>query len=218
MFCTRFLPILCLITPCAVSIADELDTPPTIDDLIEERYSICTAENSSRVWNFALKGFTQDSPLLKKGVPHVVEILGEPLGSERNKTGFWDVDVYVFRRILTFEGVKIVTYDFINQGSEVDLDTADVEDGRTIYQMVVDGQHHSFAFGLRIGSTREQVENALHLPCGSVAKSGRLATRQFASYNYLASDPDSALEYAVTIHFDNADKVRSVVWSYEGRH
>lgn len=218
MVYSRFLIFFCIVALGEVAIADELDSPPTIDEIIEERHSVCTADNASRVWKFALNGFAQDTPLLRNGVPHALNILGEPFDSERNETGFWDIDVYLFRRTLTFDGVKIVTYDFIDQGSGVDLDTAVVEDGKTIYQMDINGRHLSFAFGLRIGSTREQVESELRLPCGPVAKSGRLATRQLASYDYLASDPDSALAYAVTFHFDNADKTSSVVWSYQGLH
>ena len=218
MVCGRILIFFCLASLGEAAIADELDTPPTIDEIIQERHSVCAADNASRVWEFALNGFAEDSSLLRKGVPHALEILGEPSSSVRDETGVWDIDVYVVRRTLTFEGVKIRTLDSIDQGLGVDLATAEVEDGKAIYWMVVDGQHLSFAFGVRIGSTREQVEKALGLPCWRVAMSGRLATRQLASYDYLASDPDSSTEYAVTFHFDNANKTSSVVWDRQPWH
>lgn len=218
MVCSRILVLFYLVALGRMAIADELDSPPTFDDILEERHSICTADNASRVWEFATHGFAEHSSVLIKGVPHALKILGEPKSSVREETGVWDIDVYVIRRTLSFEGVKIVTYDFINQGLGIDLAAAKVEDGKAIQQMVVDGQHLLFTFGLRIGSTREQVEQALGLPCWPVAQSGRLAVRQLASYVYLASNPDSAPEYTVTFHFDDADTISSVDWELQSRH
>lgn len=218
MVYSRILIFFCLAALSEGAIADVLDTPPTIDQFIQERHSVCTAGNASRVWEFALNGFAENSSLLRKGVPHAIEILGEPIGSVRDEPGGWDTDVYMIRRILTFEGVKIVTYDFIHQDFDVDLDTAKVEDGKVIYRMIVDGQHLLLTFGLRVGSTREQVEQALGLPCWPVAQSGRLAVRQLASYIYLASDPDSAPVYTITFHFDDADTISSVDWDLQSRH
>lgn len=108
----RNLVFFCLVALSEVVMADELDSPPTIYDIIEERYSVCTAHNAPRVWEFALNGFVENSSLLRKGVPYAVEILGEPISSVRDETGSWDIDVYMIRRTLTFEGVEIVTYDF----------------------------------------------------------------------------------------------------------
>ena len=218
MVCGRILFFFCLASLGEAAIADELDTPPTIDEIIQERHSVCAADNASRVWEFALNGFAEDSSLLRKGVPHALEILGDPISSVRDETGGWDIDVYVIRRTLTFEGVRVVTYDVINQGFDVDPDTAKAEDGKVIYRMVIDSQHLLLTFGLRVGSTREQVEQALGLPCWPVAQSGRLAVRQLASYVYLASDPDTAPEYTVTIHFDDADTISSVDWDLQSRH
>ena len=206
------LTFLCLIAFGEAALGDQLDNFPTIDEIIDDRHSACTAENASQVWEFTLHGFSKNSSLLSDGVPKAMEILGEPISSERDEKGGWDIDVYVINRTISFEGVKIVTQDYMNQGFEVDLETAEFEDGTDIHKMVVDGQQLQLMFGIRIGSTRAQVEEALKLPCWPVAHSGRLAVRQLSSYEYLTSDPSSSAEYSVAFKFDDADTVKSVVW------
>lgn len=218
MICCRPFVFLCLVALGEVAMADRLDAPPTIDEFIEERFQACNAESAPRVWEFALSGLVEDSSFLRGGVPRALEVLGEPISSVRDETGGWDTDVYMIRRTLIFDGVRIVSFDYIDQGLDVDLKAAEVQEGKAIYEMVVDGPQYSFAFGLRIGSTREQVEEAIALPCWPVAESGRLEVRQLASYLYLASDPDTGVEYTVTFHFDDSEKLSSVVWELQPRH
>jgi hypothetical protein len=212
------LTFLCLIAFGEAAFADQLDNSPTIDEIIDDRYAACTAENASQVWEFTLHGFSKNSSLLSEGVPKAMDILGKPISSERDEKGGWDIDVYVINRAISFEGVKIVTQDYMDQGFDVDLETAEFKDGTVIHKMVVDGKQLQLMFGIRIGSTREQVEDALELPCWPVAHSGRLAVRQLSSYEYLTSDPNSSAEYSVAFEFDDADTVKSVVWERQPWH
>lgn len=190
---------------------------PVDQEKVRERRAACAADNGLRVWQFAVDGFASGSSMLRKGVPYAIETLGEPVRDERDTTGYWDIDVYEIPRTLHFTGVKIVTHDYINEGLDVDLDTATIDEGVAIFEMFVDGGNFRFAFGLRLGSSREEVERSLGLPCWAVANSGRRATRDQSSYSFVASDPSTGSEYSVTVNFVD-DKVDSVLWSLQPWH
>ncbi len=71
--------------------------------------------------------------MLSKGVPYIVESLGEPLREEQGD-GFWDIDVYEIPRTLYFPGVTVVTRDYVDDAVNFDLEAAQVRTGNGIYE------------------------------------------------------------------------------------
>ena len=190
---------------------------PPDPETVRQRYAVCSVDYRTRWQTFIADGFSSGSSMLSKGVPFVVEKLGEPQRIERDE-GCWDIDIYEIPRTLYFPGVTIVTHDYIDAGFDIDLKTAPVETGTGIYQMLVDRGDFQFAFGLTLDSSRADVEEALGLPCSAVARSGRPAARKLAAYSYGISNPAGGRNYSVTISFDRADNVDSVSWSLSAWH
>lgn len=151
--------------------------------------------------------------MLSKGVPYVVETLGEPL-SEEQDDGFWDIDIYEIPRTLYFPGVTIVTRDFVDDAVNFDLETANVKTGNGIYEMLVTSGDFEFAYGLTLDSSREDVEAALGLPCYAVASLGRTAVRSSNEYSYADTSTDQRARYSVTFKFDGTGRVGSAHWYY----
>ena len=181
-------------------------------ETVRQRRKACHVEYHSQRSTFIADGFSSGSSMLSKGVPFVIEELGEPLHVERG-SGAWDLDFYTIPRTLYFPGVTIKTYDYIDADFDVDLDNEPVETRIYIDEMLVDSGNFQFALGLTLGSNRVDVEKALGLPCSAVAYSGRPAARKLASYSIGTSDPNDRANYSVTISFDRADNVESVRWS-----
>ena len=147
--------------------------------------------------------------MLSKGVPYVVESLGEPLREEQAE-GFWDIDVFEIPRTLYFAGVTVVTRDFVDDAVNFDLETAEIKTGNWIYEMLVESGDFQFGYGLTLDSSREDVEASFGLPCGTVARLGRTAARSLRQYGY-----DGRERYSITFNFDDDDRVDSVHWYYD---
>ena len=186
---------------------------PPNPETVRQRDVACRAENVSRSWVFISDGFEAGSSMLSKGVPYVVETLGEPL-SEEQDDGFWDIDIYEIPRTLFFPGVTVVTRDYVDDAVNFDLETAKVKTGNGIYEMLVTSGDFEFAYGLTLDSSREDVEAALGLPCYAVARLGRTAVRSNKEYSYADTSTDQRARYSVTFNFDDNGRVGSVHWYY----
>ena len=90
-----------------------------------------------------------------------------------------------------------------------------VRTGNAIYEMIVESGDFQFAYGLTLDSSREDVEAALGLPCGSVAYLGRTAVRRRNDYGYTDTSNHQRARYSVTFNFDGDGRVGSVHWYYE---
>jgi hypothetical protein len=183
---------------------------PPNPETVRQRELACHAERSgSRIWEFISDGFESGSSMLPKGVPYVVETLGEPLREEQDE-GFWDIDIYEIPRTLYFPGVTVVTRDFVDDAVNFDLETAEVKTGNGIYEMRVESGDFQFAYDLTLDSSREDVEASFGLPCGTVGQLGRTAARSLGQYSYAGME-----RYSVTFNFDDNGRVDSIDWYYD---
>ena len=183
---------------------------PPNPETVRQRALACHAKiDGSRIWEFISDGFESGTSMLSKGVPYVVETLGEPLREERDE-GFWDIDIFEISRTLYFPGVTVVTRDFVDDAVNFDLETAEVKTGNGIYEMRVESGDFQFAYGLTLGSSREDVEASFGLPCGRVGQLGRTATRSLGQYSYAGME-----RYSVTFNFDDDGRVDSIHWYYD---
>ena len=133
---------------------------PPNPETVRQRDLACRAEKSgSRLWEFISDGFDSGSSMLSKGVPYVVETLGEPLREEQDE-GFWDIDIYEIPRTLYFPGVTVKTRDYVDDVHDFKLENAQVKTSNAIYEMLVDSGDFQFAYGLNLDSSRDDVEAA----------------------------------------------------------
>lgn len=188
--------------------------PPDPEE-IREREAACRAERDySQVWKLISDGFEADSSMLSKGVPYVVEILGDPLREEK-EDGFWDIDIYEIPRTLYFLGVWVKTHDYVSDAVNFDLATGTVKPTNHIYEMRVEDGDFQFAHGLTLGSSREDVEVALGLPCAAVARIGRVAVRSTKQYGYADTSDHEQARYSIGLNFGDDGRVESIQWYYD---
>ncbi len=187
---------------------------PPNPETVRQRELACRAESQSRIWVFISDGFDSGSSMLSKGVPYVVETLGEPLREEQDE-GFWDIDIYEIPRTLYFPGVTVKTRDYVDDVHDFKLENAQVKTSNAIYEMLVDSGDFQFAYGLNLDSSRDDVEAAFGLPCGAVARLGRTAVRNRGKYSYVDTSDHQRARYSVTFNFDDAGRIGSVRWYYE---
>ena len=183
--------------------------PPNPETVRQRELACHTKKDGSRIWEFISDGFEPGSSMLSKGVPYVVEVLGEPLREEQDE-GFWDIDIYEIPRTLYFSGVTVVTRDFVDDAVNFNLETAEVKTGNGIYDMRVESGDFQFAYGLTLGSSRADVEASFGLPCGMVGQLGRTAARSLGKYSYAGME-----RYSVTFNFDDDGRVDSIHWHYD---
>ena len=183
---------------------------PPNPETVRRRELVCRAERSgSAILKFTSDGFESESSMLSKGIPYVVESLGEPTREERDE-GFWDIDIFEIPRKLYFPGVTVVTRDFVDDAVNFDLETAEVKASNAIYEMLVESGEFEFAYGLTLGSSREDVEALFGLPCSTVGRLGRNAARSSDHYSYAGME-----RYSVTFNFDDNGRIVSVQWYYD---
>jgi hypothetical protein len=183
--------------------------PPNPETVRQRELACHTEKSGSRIWEFISDGFVSGSSMLSKGVPYVVEELGEPLREEKDE-GFWDIDIYEIPRTLYFPGVTVVTRDFVDDAVNFDLEAAEVKTGNGIYEMRVESGDFQFAYGLTLDSSREDVEASFGLPCGMVGRLGRTAVRSLERYGYAGME-----RYSVTFNFDDDGRVEYIHWYYD---
>lgn len=188
---------------------------PPDPERIRQREVQCRAENDdSPIWDVVSDGFESGSGMLSKGVTYVVDTLGEPLREEKDE-GFWDIDIYEIPRTLYFPGVTVMTRDYIDDAVNFDLTTGTAEPTNAIYEMLVESGGFGFAHGLALGSTREDVEALLGLPCDLVAHLGRHAARSKEQYSYADTSTHDRSRYTVSFNFDDAGRVASLRWYFD---
>jgi hypothetical protein len=187
---------------------------PPNPETVRQREVACRAENeNSRLWKFISDGFESGSSMLSKGVPFVVEALGEPLREEQGE-GYWDIDIYEVPRTLYFSGVTVETRDYVDDVADFNLENAQIKSSNAIYEMLLESGKFKFAHGLTLESTREEVEAALELPCESVARYGRTAVRKEIKYSYTDTSDRERSRYSVTFNFSDASRIETVRWHF----
>lgn len=188
---------------------------PPNPETVRRREVACRLENEeSRLWEFISDGFESGSSMLSKGVPAVVEALGEPL-SEEQGLGGWDIDIYEIPRTLYFPGVTVVTRDFVSDAVNFDLATGTIRATNAIYEILIESGGFQFSHGLTLESSREDVEAALGLPCSAVAHLGRTAVRNQEAYSYTDTSDEERSRYSVTFRFHDTGRIDTVRWYFE---
>ncbi len=152
--------------------------------------------------------------MLSKGVPYVVETLGEPIRVDQGD-GFWDIDIFEIPRTLYFPGVTVVTRDYVSDAVNFDPTTGTVEPTNAIYEMSITSGDFQFSRGLTLQSNREDIEAALGLPCSSVAHFGRIAVRKQVKYSYADTSDEERSRYSVTFNFYGARRLESIHWYFQ---
>ncbi len=182
-------------------------------------YASCKAENGERPWAFTLDAIEPDSGMMKNGFPYILAKFGEPLHVEQSiRNGFWDIDIYMVPRTLTYPGFRAVTHDYIDDSSSTITDDSEVEESGAIYELIVDGDNIKFQFGLAIGSTRAEVEKAIGLPCMNLANNGLKRVRLSSQYGYAAEDPEGNQNFDFTVYFDDVGNLNKVHWTLRPWH
>lgn len=188
---------------------------PPNPEVIRQREVSCRTENdNARLWKFISDGFEAGSSMLSKGVPYVVEKLGEPIRADKDD-GFWDIDIFEIPRTLYFPGVTVVTHDYVSDADNFDLTTGTVEPTNAIYEMLIETGDFRFSHGLTLRSSREDIEATLGLPCSAVAHFGRTAVRKQVKYSYTDTSEEERSRYSVTFNFYGARRIESIRWYYQ---
>ena len=181
---------------------------------IRERDRTCRSNAQYElIWPAVTDGFEPGSEMLLNGIDAVTEIIGEP-DREETGVGGWDIDVYEIPRTLYFPGVTIESRNYVDGGTDFDLTDKEVKIGTWIYAMEVHDGDFEFAHGLRLGSSRQDVEQALGLPCYAVARLGRNGVRELDQYSYSDENDPSRERHSVSFIFDDDGRVTSVRWAY----
>jgi hypothetical protein len=181
----------------------------------------CTSEYADRQWGFTSSAILPNSSLMMNGLPYIQEKFGDPVRVEQSRDeGFFDIDIYMVPRNLFYPGFKVVTHDYIDEDfSTINLKDAEIQESGVIYELIADGANVEFQFGLAVGSSRAEVEEAIGLPCVSLANYGLEQIRLPGSpYSYHVKDPNGNLKYNFDIRFDQDGKLLGVHWVLQSWH
>jgi hypothetical protein len=181
----------------------------------------CTSEYADRQWAFTSSTILPNSSSMLKGVPYIKEKFGDPLRVDQSRNeGFFDIDIYMIPRTLFYPGFKVITHDYIDEDfSKINLKDAEIQQSGVIHELIVGGANIEFQFGLAVGSSRAEVEEAIGLPCITLAAYGleqmRLAGHP---YRYHVDDPNGNQKYNFDVRFDEGGKLVEVHWVLQAWH
>ena len=155
------------------------------------------------------------------GLSYIQEKFGDPLRVQQSRDeGFFDIDIYMIPRTLFYPGFKVITHDYIDEDfSKIDLKDAEIQESGLIYELIVDGASIDLQFGLAVGSSRAEVEEAIGLPCITLAQYGLEQMRLPDSpYSYHVEDPNGNQKYNFDVRFDEGGKLAEVHWILQAWH
>ena len=181
----------------------------------------CTSEYADRQWAFTSSAIVPNSSSMLSGLPYIQEKFGEPLRVEQSlDEGFFDIDVFMVPRTLFYPGFEVTTQDYIDEDfSTISVKKAEIQESGDIYELIADGANVEFQFGLTVGSSRAEVEEALGLPCVSLANHGLEQMRLPGSpYRYHVKDPNGNRKYNFDIRFDQDGDLSEVHWVLQPWH
>jgi len=181
----------------------------------------CASEYADRQWAFTSSAILPNSSAMLNGLPYIQEKFGDPLRVEQSlDEGFFDIDVFMVPRTLFYPGFRVITHDYIDEDfSTISVKDAEIQESGGIYELIADGANVEFQFGLAVGSSRAEVEEAIGLPCVSLANYGLEQIRLPGSpYSYHVKDPNGNLRYNFVIQFDQDGKLLEVHWVLQAWH
>lgn len=181
----------------------------------------CDSEYADKQWAFTSSAVLPNSSSMLKGLPYIQEKFGDPLRVEQSlDEGFSDIDIYMIPRTLFYPGFRVITHDYIDEDfTKIDIRDAEIQESGFIYELIVDGANIDLQFGLAVGSSRAEVEEAIGLPCLTLARYGFEQMRLPGSpYSYRVEDPNGSQKYNFDVRFDEAGKLVEVHWILQAWH
>ena len=181
----------------------------------------CDLEYADKQWAFTSSAVLPNSSSMLRGLPYIREKFGDPLRVEQSRDeGFFDIDIYMVPRTLFYPGFRVSTHDYIDEDfTKIAIKDAEIQESDVIYELIVDGANIGLQFGLAVGSSRAEVEEAIGLPCITLARYGLEQMRLPGSpYRYYVEDPNGSQKYSFDVRFDEGGRLVEVHWILHAWH
>lgn len=193
---------------------------PLGEAVIEMRAVASSEEPSPRRFNaeireFAFDGFEPGTQLFDQDLNYVRDRFGEPkeIVVHEDKA-YWNIDVQIIPKEWRYEGFKVLsrnTRDPIGEGPKWTLGPVKV--GTRVIGIELTSPKYKLKYGLRIGSTKEDVIRLFGYP-GQVYRE----YPESKTFPYNGVPNQRHYEMNVVFEFDSKDRIRSIRWKVAPWH